>query len=112
MPSPGVEVHAQILDGILTGHLIKDVPLSLNALLLALTCYLVVAVFRKWHGRASIVLLVFLAGALYAAAFLIFSWILRISSVGPMLLAVVMGPLVVYAAEFTLMERCLTRQLL
>jgi len=112
LPSPGVEVHAQILDSILTGHLIKDVPLALNALLLALTCFLVVAVFRKWHGRASVVLLITLAGTVYAAAFLTFIWTLRIFSVGPMLFAVVLGPLVVYTADFTLMERSLTRQLL
>jgi signal transduction histidine kinase len=111
MPSPGVEVHAQILDGILNGHLIKDVPVAVNVLLLALTCFLVVILFRKWHGRASVLLFVALAIVVYAAAFLTFLWTLRIFSVGPMLLTVVLGPLVVYAADFTLVERSLMRQL-
>ena len=112
LPSPGVEVHAQILDGILRGHLIKEVPLALGIPLLALTCFLVVTVFHRWHGLASVVLLIALAGALYAGAFLVFLWTLRMVSVGPLLLSVFLGPLVVYAADFTLVERSLTRQLL
>jgi signal transduction histidine kinase len=112
LPSPGVEVHAQILDGILSGHLIKDVPLALNALSLAAICFLVVILFRRWHGAASIALLLTLAGGVYATAFFTFYWTMRIVWAGPMLLAVVLSPLVLYAADFTLVERSLTRQLL
>jgi signal transduction histidine kinase len=112
LPAPGVEVHAQILDGILTGRLLHELPIGLEAVLLAFTCLVVVLVFRRWRGWASVALLLMLAAAVYAialVAFLGFSWIVP---AGAMLLAVIAGPLVVYAADFALVERSVTRQLL
>ncbi len=112
LPSPGIEVHAQILDGMLTGHVLKDVPAGISALLLALSCFVTVLVFRRWRGWTSVALLFALAIAVYGVTFLTFLWGERIFSPGTMLLAVVMGPLVVYAADFTIVERGVTRQLL
>ena len=112
LPSPGIEVHAQILDGLLAGHLPKDVPVGMSGLLLALTCFGTVAVFRRWRGWGSVALLFALAAAVYIASFLTFLWTQLVLSPGPMLLAVVMGPLIVYAADFTFVERGVTRQLL
>ncbi len=60
LPAPGVEVHAQILDGILAGRLLNDVPAGVATFLLALTCLVVVVVFRRWHGWVSVTLLVVL----------------------------------------------------
>jgi len=111
-PAPGIEVHAQILDGILTGRLLREVPTALGAVLLAVTCMGVVVAFRKWRGWASVGLVVGLAAAVYAIAFLTFLWASRIVPAGPMLLAVIAGPVLVYAADFTMVERSLTRQLL
>ena len=112
LPSPGIEVHAQILDGILTGHFLKDVPAAISALLLALTCFVTVVVFRRWRGWISFALLFALTTAVYGVTFLTFLWSLRFFSPGAMLLAVVMGPPVVYAADFTIVERGVTRELL
>jgi len=112
LPAPGIEVHAQILDGILTGRLLHEVPAGLGALLLAVTCLVVVIAFRRWRGWASIGLVVSLAIAVYAIAFLTFLWASRIVPAGSMLLAVIAGPVVVYAADFATVERSLTRQLL
>jgi signal transduction histidine kinase len=112
LPAPGIEVHAQILDGILTGRLLHDVSPGLGTVLLALTCFVVVVVFRKWRGWVSVALLLGLAAVVYAIAFLTFLWASHIMPAGPMLLAVTAGPVVVYAADFALVERSLTRQLL
>jgi len=112
IPAPGIEVHAQILDGILTGRLLHEVPTGWGAVLLAVTCLAVVVAFRKWRGWISVGLVVGLAAAVYAITFLTFLWASRIMPAGPMLLAVVAGPVVVYAADFALVERSLTRQLL
>ena len=112
LPAAGVEVHAQILDGILAGRLLRDLPPGLGVLLLAFTCLIVVVLFRRWRGWASVGLLVALAAAVYAIAFLAFLWVSRIVPAGAMLLAVVAGPLVVYAADFALVERSVTRQLM
>lgn len=112
LPAPGVEVHAQILDGILAGRLLKEVPTGSGAVLLAFTCLVVVVVFRRWRGWTSVALLLVLAMAAYAIAFLTFLWASRIVPAGAMLFAVMAGPLLVYAADFALVERSVTRQLL
>jgi signal transduction histidine kinase/CHASE2 domain-containing sensor protein len=112
LPAPGIEVHAQILDGILTGRLLNELPRAFGAVLLAFTCLVVVVVFRKWRGWVSVGLLAVLATAVYAIAFLSFLWASKIVPAGAMLLAVTAGPLVVYAADFALVERSLTRHLL
>jgi signal transduction histidine kinase len=111
LPVPGVEVHAQILDGILAGRLLHEVPAGRGVLFLAFTCVVVVVVFRRWRGWTSVALMVVLAFAAYAIALLTFwitSWIVP---AGGMLLAVMAGPLLVYAADLALVERSVTRQL-
>ena len=112
LPAPGVEVHAQILDGILAGRLLQEVPMGVGALLLACTCIIVVLVFRRWRGWPSVTLIVVLAMTVYAVAFLTFLWASRIVPAGAMLFAVMAGPLLVYSADFALVERSVTRQLL
>lgn len=112
IPAPGIEVHAQILDGILTGRSLHEVPAAFGAAALAFTCLVVVNVFRKWRGWASVGLLVVLAVAVHAIAFLTFLSASRIVPAGAMLLAVIMGPLVVFAADFAVVERSVTQQLL
>ena len=110
-PEPGVEVHAQILDSILGGRHLKETPLSLNAVILLVTCTLVVVVFRTWRGLAIAGLLLGVGALAFAIALAGFIWGSRILPVGPMLLAVVLGPLLVYAADFVVVERSLTQQL-
>lgn len=112
IPAPGIEVHAQILDGILTGRSLHEVPATFGAAALAFTCLVVVNVFRKWRGWASVGLLVVLAVAVHAIAFLTFLSASRIVPAGAMLFAVIMGPLVVFAADFAVVERSVTQQLL
>ena len=112
IPAPGIEVHAQILDAILTGRSLREVPAAISTSALALTCLVVVLVFRKWRSWASVGLLVALAIAVYAIAFLTFLSASRILPAGAMLLAVILGPLVVLTADFVAVERSLTQQLL
>jgi signal transduction histidine kinase len=111
IPAPGIEVHAQILDSILTGRSLHEVPAGFGAAALAFTCLMVVIVFRKWRGWASVGLLVVLAVAVYVIAYLTFLSALVLPA-GAMLLAVILGPLVVFTADFVVVERSLTRQLL
>jgi len=112
IPAPGIEVHAQILDAILTGRSLREMPPVLGAVALAFTCLVVVVVFRTRHSWAAIGLLAGLAIAVYAIGFLTFLSVSRILPTGAMLLAVIMGPLVVFTADFVVVERSLTQQLL
>lgn len=110
-PTPGIEVHAQILDSILAGRKLHEVPMWVSAAVLLLTCLLVVAVFRRWRGWSAAGVVILLAVGLYAIAWLAFlsSFLLP---AGAMMLAVVTGPLLVYSADFVMVERSLTQQLL
>ncbi|MBZ5719025.1 MAG: CHASE2 domain-containing protein [Acidobacteriia bacterium] len=112
LPAPGVEIHAQILDSILTGRELHEVSILVVAAVLMCTCMLVVIVFQTWHGWWASGLLLMLGIAVYAGGFLTFLWFSRIVPVGPLLLSVVAGPLLVYTADFVMVEQSVTRQLL
>jgi signal transduction histidine kinase len=111
-PTPGVEVHAQILDGILSGRRLHRLPVWIDGLLLLVTCGLAVAVFRSWRGLAAVGVFAVMATAVYAVGFLSFVLASRILPAGSMMLAVILAPLLVYTADFVLVERSVTQQLL
>ncbi len=111
-PAPGVEIHAQILDSILSARKIYETPLWVATALLWFTCFSVVMIFRKWRGWAAVWLLVSMETGVYAGAFLTFLWFSHILPAGSMMLAVIAGPLLVYTADFVIIERSVTQQLL
>lgn len=111
-PTPGVEVHAQILDGILSGRSLYTIPIWAAGLILLITCGLAVAVFRSWRGLAAVGVFIVTAVGLSAVALLIFIIGSRIVPAGSMMLAVILAPLLVYTADFVLVERSVTQQLL
>jgi signal transduction histidine kinase len=111
-PTPGVEVHAQILDGILSGRKLHLLPLWLDGVLLLATCGLAVALFRSWRGLAAVGVFAVMATAVYAVAFVTFVLGSRILPAGSMMVAVVLAPLLVYTVDFVLVERSVTQQLL
>jgi signal transduction histidine kinase len=111
-PTPGVEVNAQIVDAILTGRTLREIPLWAKALVIFATCLAAVLVFRKWRGAAALVALVVAGAAAYAIALTVFIWGARIFPPGPMMLSILMAPLLVYTADFVRVERSVTQQLL
>ncbi len=110
-PSPGVMVHAQILDSILSGRALRPLPLWITLLVLLVTCGMVVWLFRRWRGWSSVALLLLLAAGVYGAGLLLFVGGARILPAGQLLLAVLLGPAAVYSLDFVLVERSLTQQL-
>src|SRR5438309_129727 len=70
------------------------------------------AVFRSWRGLAAVGVFAVTAAALYAVALLVFIIGSRIVPAGSMMLAVILAPLLVYTADFVLVERSVTQQLL
>lgn len=111
-PTPGVEVHAQILDSILTARTLRELPLWAGALVLLITSILAVSVFRAWRGFTALWVLCVMGASVYAIALLTFVLGSRILPVGPMMLAVMGAPVLVYTADFVRVERSLTEQLL
>lgn len=111
LPSPGVLVHAQILDSILAGRMLRPLAQALMLLVLLLTCGLVVWFFRRRRGWISLAWLPLLAACAYGAGLLVFVWGSRILPAGQLLLAVLLGPAAVYSLDFVLVEHNLTQQL-
>ena len=111
-PTPGIEVHAQILDSILTGRTLHELPLWASALVLLVTSILAVSVFRAWRGFTALWVLCVMGGSVYAIALLTFVVSSRILPAGPMMLAVMGAPVLVYTADFVRVERSLNEQLL
>ena len=112
LPSPGVEIHAQIVDSILSGRKLHEVSIPVEAAALLFVCVFVVLMFQTWHGWPASGLLVMLGAVVYGGALLIFLKRLYLLPAGPFLLAVFLGPLLVYTADFVMVERSVTRQLL
>lgn len=108
--TPGVEVHAQILDSILTGRKLHHVPLWLSGIVLFLTCVLVVIVFRRWRGWSATAALALMGALSYVLAWLVFRSSFLLPT-GAMMLAVITGPLLVYTGDLVIVERSLTQQM-
>jgi signal transduction histidine kinase len=111
LPVPGVEIHAQILDGILTGRRVTDVALWVAALSVLLACVATVWVFQRWHGAIAAACILLLGTVVYAVGFAAFLAVGRILPAGSMMLAVILGPLLVSTGEFVALERSVTQQL-
>jgi signal transduction histidine kinase/CHASE2 domain-containing sensor protein len=112
LPTPGIEVHAQILDSILTGTKLFETPLWMSGVALLVTCGAVVMFFRKPRGPALIaVMVVGLCAVVYGLCVAVFVVSSRFAPVGAMMLATVLAPSLVYTAEFVVVERSLNRQL-
>ena len=110
-PASGVEIHAQILDSVLSGRILHPVPaLAMNILLFA-TCVTAVLLFRNRKGWHVVIWVGCLAAIAYFVGWSAFVLGSRTFAVGPILLAVVFTPVVVYAADFVLVERSVRKQM-
>jgi len=112
LPTPGVQLDAQVLDSILTGRHLVDAPWGLASLFLLMTCCAVISISRRWAGWLGIALVALAGVAVYGACLLLFVFGSRVLSAGPGLLAVMLGPALGYAADLVVVERSVNRQLL
>jgi signal transduction histidine kinase len=111
LPTPGVEVHAQILDAILTGRTLRQVGFWSGMGVLLLLCVLVVWIFRRARGWSGFAWLIVTTAAVYVAGFAAYVLAARMLPTGMLLLAVILGPLLVYSADFVTVERSITQQM-
>lgn len=111
LPTPGVEVHAHILDSILGGRALRELPWLASALLLLLNCVFAVLLFSRWRGGKALALLLVLEAALFAGALAAFAGWYRMVPVGSLMLAALLAPMLVYASDLMRVERSQLRQL-
>jgi signal transduction histidine kinase len=110
LPSPGVEVHAQILDGILTGRRVYPAPLWQVLFLLAAVCVGLVSVYRVSRDWGAVTIIAGLGVGFYCFGYLVFVTTARMLPPGFFLLAAALAPLLVYSADLIAVENSLTRQ--
>jgi CHASE2 domain-containing sensor protein/two-component sensor histidine kinase len=110
MPTPGVLVSAQIVDSVLGDRYLSEAPFW-SALLLLLAAVAVVLVARRRRGWPASACFAFLAIAVYGVGFGALIFASRSVNAGPALLATLLGPLLVYAADWVAVEHSVTRQL-
>lgn len=110
-PASGVEIHAQILDSVLSGRTLHPVPPLATLVLLFVTCVGTVLFFRNRQSWHVVVWAVCLGAIVYFAGWSAFVLGSRILAVGPMLLAVIFAPAAVYATDFVLVERSVRKQM-
>ncbi len=111
MPSAGAEVHAQILDSVLAGRRLREMPLWAGWLTLFAVCLLVVVLCRYVRGWTAAGWLLLTAAIVYGGALASLIWAAWFVPVGPGLLSIILAPVLVYSADFVLVERSVARQL-
>jgi signal transduction histidine kinase len=111
-PTPGVEVHAQILDAILSDRTVRAISTWADVTILLTTCFLAVMIFRRWRGWRALGALALISACVYGLALGMFLKASALLPAGAMLLTVVLAPLMVYTADFVLVERSVSQQLL
>ena len=111
MPSSGAEVHAQILDSVLIGRRLRETPFWATSVMLFAVCLVVVVLCRSIRGWPAAGWMLLTGVFVYGGALASLVWAARILPVGQGLLSIVLAPVLVYSADFVLVERSVARQL-
>ena len=111
LPTPGVEIHAQIVDAILSGTVLEPAPLRASALALLFTCILAVRMLRRWRGSRTLPVVVVLVLGAYGAGFVIFRFGNLIAPVGTLMSSLLLAPLLIYGFDLAIVEGSVSRQM-
>lgn len=111
LPTPGVEIHAEIVDGILAGRALNPLSLRTWALIVALACFALVQIFRRWRGWKTIPLFLGFAVLIYVGGLAALRFAHSFLPTGSLLLAGMLAPLLIYGVELTAVEKSVTRQM-
>jgi len=94
LPMPGVEIHANLLDGLLDGRSPQPLGAVIQTLLLFSSSLLSTWLVLRWPGVKGLLALVVLVPVSYAAGYLLFAHAHRLVAFGPLLcVSVLAAPL-------------------
>ncbi len=111
LPTPGVEVHAQIVDGILAGRSLRTLPNRYSLLLLIMVSIAGIQAFRRWRGWKTIPGMVVFGATLYIGGAAAFHSAGCILPIGNLQLVAILAPLLIYGVDFAAVERSITAQM-
>ncbi|ABF39479.1 periplasmic sensor signal transduction histidine kinase [Candidatus Koribacter versatilis Ellin345] len=111
LPTPGVEIHAQIVDSILAGRKLKPISASLSGLVLFALGFGGSMLFRLWRGWWILPALLAAGLTVYGIGFAAFRYGGVIAPIGTGLTVIALTPLMVYGVELAGVEASITRQM-
>ncbi|HTG59084.1 MAG TPA: CHASE2 domain-containing protein, partial [Terriglobia bacterium] len=111
LPMPGVEIHANLVDGLLSGRRLQPVGWGVQTLMLLAASLVLTWVVLRWPGIKGLLVLPALLLAVYGAGYVLFAHAQRMVELGPLMCV---GVLVAPAAQLEnliVVDRGLTRGL-
>ncbi|HEV2424013.1 MAG TPA: CHASE2 domain-containing protein [Terriglobia bacterium] len=112
LPMPGVEIHANLLDGLLAGRDLRPLGGSLQMALLTGASLLLTWVLLRWSGWIGLSASAGLMAAGYAAGYWLFAYAQRQVSLGPFLVLIVLALPLAQLQNLLEVDRGLTRSLI
>jgi len=111
LPMPGVEIHANLIDAILSGRSLRPLNEWLNLLILCAFSFSSTWVVLRWPVWTGLVALAALLAVGLGASYLVFAWMHILVGLGPFLcVALLAGPLA-QLQNLVLVDRSLTQGL-
>jgi CHASE2 domain-containing sensor protein/signal transduction histidine kinase len=111
MPMPGVEVHANLADSVLSGRTLRRVGSLPQALILILFMLISTALALRWPGWTSVLLQALLLCFTFAAGYLLFAYAYRTIDLGPILCGGILAVPLAQLENLLVLNRGLTRGL-
>lgn len=110
LPTPGVEVHAQIVQAILDGRFLDAIPLWGFACIALLECFAALRFFRIWRSWKTVPTIAALSLAIFCAGWVAFSVYGTSIPIGSLLCAVLLTPLTLHGLELAAVEESVSHQ--
>ncbi len=111
LPTPGVEIHAHIVDSILMDRALRTMSLPIALLILFSISYAASVLFRFWRGWETVLVVLAAGGAVYSLGFIAFHYVSVIVPVGTWTIAIGLAPLMIYGVELANIEANVTAQM-
>ncbi|PYT84714.1 MAG: hypothetical protein DMG40_00870 [Acidobacteria bacterium] len=111
IPMPGVEIHANLVDTILSGRGLRPLGGSLQVFLVFAFTLVTTGMVLRWPGWKGMLFLAALMGASYAVSYLLFAWADRLIAFGPFLCVGVLAGPMAQLQNLVTVDRSVTRGL-
>jgi len=112
LPMPGVEIHANLVNGLLSGRYLRPLGWGVQTLVLLGASLVLTWVVLRWPGMKGLLVLPALLVAAYGAGYVLFAHAQRMVDLGPLMCAGLLVAPVAQLENLIVVDRGLTRGLL
>ncbi len=111
LPTPGVEIHAHIVDAILSHRLLAPMPIAIQLAFLTLVCFLSVGAVLRLGTWRGVLVAVALSAVSYTLGYFAFTTLGRLSNADIVMLSALLSVPVVQVEKLLTAENSVNRQL-